>query len=142
MKYLVIMLLISLGIPAAAQKQGICGKVLWVEGNQMPGPGRKPSAGTGVVREILVYEPVTRENTTQQNGFYANINAKLVATGKSKADGSYKIKLPPGKYSVFVKEPGGLFANLFDHNGAINTVSVEKGRFTNFHIKVNYKAAY
>ena len=142
MKYLVVMFLISFAIPAAAQKQGICGKVLWVEGNQMPGPGRKADTGRGIEREILVYEPVTRENTTQQNGFYANINGKLVATGKSKADGSYKIKLPPGRYSVFVKEPDGLFANLFDHNGAINTVSVEKGRFTDFNIKVNYKAAY
>ena len=142
MKIICCILLISLLSSSAAQKQGICGKVLWVEGNQMPGPGKKESRGSGIAREIHVYELVTMENTIQQNGFFTEVKARRVAIGTSKSNGSYKIELPPGEYSVFTKEPEGLFANLFDSRGAINSVTVKEGDFTEIDLTINYEAAY
>jgi hypothetical protein len=141
MKNFIAVVLCLIIINASAQKQGICGKVIWEEGNQMPGPGKK-NTGKGIAREIHVYEMTTMEQTTRQNGFYKEIKTRFVASTVSKADGSYKLKLPPGKYSVFTKEPEGLFANLFDQNGGINTVEVTAGKFVPLEIKVNYKAAY
>ena len=142
MKIICSILLFAVVFPATAQKQGICGKVLWVAGNQMPGPGKKLSKGSGVEREIHIYEVVTVENTTQQNGFFTDIRSRRVAVGMSRSNGSYKIALPPGNYSVFTKEPDGLFANLFDAQGAINVVTVKEGEFTVIDLTVNYKAAY
>lgn len=127
---------------ANAQNQGICGKVIWVEGNQMPGPGKKSTANPGVERELHVYEAVTSHQAGQANGFYTDIKTKLIAKVKSKADGTFKIKLSPGVYSVFTKESEGLFANTFDQNGVINAVVVDKGKFTKTDIIINYKAAY
>lgn len=143
MKAIFIILFLFATVAANAQNQGICGKVVWVEGNQMPGPGPgtrpKPK---GVVREIHVYEVTTLQQTLRENGFYKEIKTTLVAKTVSRQDGSYKVELPPGRYSVFTKEAEGLFANLFDQTGAINPVVVEAGKFTNLDLSVNYKAAY
>lgn len=122
-------------------RQGICGRVTWVEGNQMPGPGSRPKP-QGVIREIHVYEITTASQVTRTGGLFSEVKSKLVAQAFSKADGSYKISLPPGEYSVFTKEEQGLFANIYDHKGAINPVVVERGKFTTLNISINYKAAY
>jgi hypothetical protein len=61
---------------------------------------------------------------------------------KSKEDGTFTVKLPPGIYSVFVKEKKGLWANTFDGLGRINPVEVSAGEYTKFTINVNYEAAY
>jgi hypothetical protein len=66
----------------------------------------------------------------------------LLKKVKSKKDGSFCVKLAPGKYSVFVKEPKGLFANTFDVQGCIQCVTVKKGEFTKITIEVNYEAFY
>jgi hypothetical protein len=142
MKTIVIIVFICLAGQVSAQKQGICGKVLWLEGNQMPGPGPARPKAKGVVREIHIYEVATLQDANRENGFYKEIKTDLVAKTFSESDGSYKVKLPPGRYSVFTKEPEGLFANLFDQTGAINPVTVETGKFTTHDLSVNYKAAY
>lgn len=108
----------------------------------MPGPGMKTTDKKGVARELHVYEPVNFKQANQVNGFYRDINTKLIAKTQSQPDGSFTIKLPPGTYSVFTKEPEGLFANTFDQNGVINAITVEKGKFTKTDITINYKAAY
>lgn len=132
-------------MPAFGQKklkQGIEGKVFWIEGNRMPGPEKKENPQEGVQREIFIYEATRLSDVKQQNGFFAQINTRLVLQTTSRADGSFKVKLPPGQYSVFVKEPQGLFANLFDGNNFINPVSVKPKEFTWLTIAIDYQAAY
>jgi hypothetical protein len=135
-------ILLGFFVQTNAQKQGICGKILWVEGDQMPGPGTNKKSSIGVPREILIYEPVTLQQVTEAKGLYQQVKAKLINKGQSSTSGLYKIKLPSGKYSVFVKEPDGLFANIFDGQGYINTVEIKRGKFTEFTVTINYKAAY
>jgi hypothetical protein len=125
-----------------SQKQGISGTVYWVTGNQMPSPNKKSTPPKPIERDIYIYEPVKLSQTKQANGFYLELNAKLIAKVTSKADGSFQTTLPPGKYSLFVKEPHGLFANLLDAEGYINTVEVKKKVFTKTVVNVNYQAAY
>lgn len=142
MRSIFMITLIFAACQVSAQKQGICGKIFWIEGNQMPGPGMKTSGKKGTAREIHIYEPVNFQQAVQVNGFYKDIKTKLVAKAQSQPDGSFKIKLPPGTYSVFTKEPEGLFGNTFDQNGVINSVTVIAGKFTKTDIIINYKAAY
>ena len=132
-----------LGAPqACGQRQGVKGEVLWLSGNQMPGPGRSVSPGLGIKREIYIHKVATLQNTQQNAGFFTAINTELVATTTSREDGSFKVKLPPGTYSVLVKEPGGLFANLFDDMGRINPVIVKSNEFTWLTVTVDYEAAF
>lgn len=124
------------------QRQGIRGQVFWLSGNQMPGPGRSVDPGLGIKREIHIYEVATAEDVDQHEVFFTNIRTRHVATVTSDSKGKFKVKLPPGRYSLFVKEPQGLFANLFNTSGEIHPVVVEPRKFTWVSITVDYEAAY
>jgi hypothetical protein len=123
------------------QKQGICGKVVWVSGNQMPGVNKKPEARP-IQREIHIYEPVDASSLELANGLYKEIKGTLVKVISTEKDGTFRAALPPGEYSLFVKEPDGFFANQFDSRSRVNVISVNRRKFTNMLIRVNYKAFY
>jgi len=141
-RFLVISLLIIGPAFSHAQKQGICGKVVWEEGNRMPGPDKKKADPKPIIREVYIYQPVRQDQTTMANGLYTDIRVALVKTVKTEADGSFKISLPPGEYSLFTKEEGGFFANLFDSGGRINVVEVKPRKYSETTIRVNYRAFY
>ncbi len=139
---LITVLLVNIG-SALAQKQGIQGQVFWLSGNQMPGPERKPaSTHQGIAREIHIYNAVSTDRTKREGNFYVTIDAVLVTTVQSNADGTFKVKLPPGRYSLFTKEKEGLFANLLDGNGCINCIVVKKKKYSWITITVDYDAAF
>ncbi|MBL7858783.1 MAG: hypothetical protein JNM57_13930 [Cyclobacteriaceae bacterium] len=123
-------------------KQGIQGQVFWLSGNQMPGPEKTVAPHQGVVREIYFYKIATANEVVQENNFLTEIKTELVAKTISQPDGSFKIKLPPGEYTVVTKEKNGLYANLFDKDNRINPVSVKPKRYSWVTITLDYEAAY
>jgi len=74
--------------------------------------------------------------------FYSGLKSKLVQKAISNEDGRFIVALEPGTYSIFVKEPEGLFANRFDQAGIINPVTIKRNELVDVLIKVDYKAAY
>jgi hypothetical protein len=140
--FFVLAAMITYPYEAVCQRQGIRGQVFWLSGNQMPGPGREVAPGLGIRREIHIYEVATRDQADHTDVFFSNIRTRHVATVVSDADGRFKVKLPPGRYSLFVKEPQGLFANLVSTSDEINSVVVEPRKFTWVSITVDYEAAY
>jgi len=129
-------------ITCSAQKQGIKGQVYWISGNQMPRPGAKTSPQLGVQREVYIYELTYLIDCKQEDGFFISIPTRLVIHAFTLPDGTFKIKLPPGSYSVFVKEPKGLFANLFDKNNALNPILIKEKQYSWLTIAIDYEAAY
>ncbi len=130
-----------------SNKQGIIGEVRWVEGNLMPTIGDTTYAarakGIPIEREVFIYKAIKADDVNRSKGnFYASISGKLVRRIKSSRDGTFKVMLPPGKYSLFVIEKEGLFANRFDGKNYINPVTVQANNFTEIQILVNYKAYY
>ncbi len=142
MKYLFALIFVASALTAFSQKQGLHGQVFWVSGNQMPGPESILSPNQGTSREILVYEITGIKDVTQVGPFFRDVKTKLVATVQSKTDGSFKVKLLPGAYSIFTKEKNGLYANLFDEKNNINPVVVKAGQYAWKTITVDYDAAY
>ncbi len=126
----------------SAQRQGIIGKVEWLEGNQMPGPDRKPAPSRGIQREVWIYQAVTIQQAKSEGVFFSDIASPLIKKIKTNRKGCFKLKLPPGDYSIFILEKKGLFANRFDGQGRINSVTVKPGEFTEISILVDYEAAY
>lgn len=123
--------------------QGISGQVLWYEGDLMPGFNKEPVAGKPIQREIHIYKATTIDQAEVLEGtFYSNINSELVLTTISDEDGKFIVALEPGTYTVFVKEPQGLFANRFDGAGNINPVTINQNELVSLLIRVDYKAAY
>jgi hypothetical protein len=125
-----------------AQKQGISGKVFWLSGNQMPSPSLGATPQQGAAREIFIYKIATVNDATQNGNFFGDVKTELVGKTFSDYEGSFKIKLPPGEYSVLVKEPQGLFANSLDKDNKINAVVVKPGKFSWVTINIDYEAAY
>lgn len=125
-----------------AQKQGIKGQVFWLSGNQMPGPGVQRPAQQGIIREIHIYKVATMDDVVMDNNYYSQVKTDLVAKVISGKDGYFKVRLPPGEYSVFTVEPKGLFANMFDVKNRINPVVVRDRKFTWITVTVDYEAAY
>ncbi|MFA6060013.1 MAG: hypothetical protein WC756_17530 [Taibaiella sp.] len=124
-------------------KQGIAGEVIWKEGNHMPGIGTSPGITKKVSREIVVYPIINQKDVQQADApFFSKIKAKKVATLKSGKNGKYYIRLPKGRYSVFVLEKGKLYANQYDGEGNINPVEIEKNKLTTLDLILDYKAAY
>jgi hypothetical protein len=142
MKRTWVIILILVTTVSCMSQQGITGKIVWVSGNQMPGPGKNNKPAEGIQREVHIYKPTTLQQTKRANGFYTEVQTELVAKVQSNADGSFTAKLPPGEYSVFTKERQGLFANIFDGQGRINTIEVKPGNFVEMTFRVDYEAAY
>lgn len=141
--FILLYIVIASSCAATLNRQGIKGQVLWVSGNQLPGPDANRSAHAGIKRELYIYELTSMSQVSQNpDGFFENIKTKLVTTITTYSDGSFKLKLPPGDYSVFVKEENGLFANRFDKNNTINPVAVKERQYAWLPITVDYQAAY
>ncbi|MBL7847207.1 MAG: carboxypeptidase regulatory-like domain-containing protein [Cyclobacteriaceae bacterium] len=136
------LLLFSLSLSAYSQKQGLKGQVFWVSGNQMPGPEAVLSPNQGAIRDVLIYEITNVTDATQVGPFFRDIKTRLIATIQTKPDGTFKVKLPVGSYSVFTKERNGLYANLFDGKGYINPVVIKEGQWGWKTITIDYDAAY
>ena len=123
--------------------QGITGQVLWIEGNQMPGPERTTDPGKAVKREIVIYEALTLDEVEGSMPLFDNIGTEPVKVFKTTDNGKFTIDLLPGTYSIFTREENGqLFANSSDGDGVINPVVVNKNELTELIIKINYNAAY
>ncbi len=104
------------------------------------GDDRQPAKP--VKRTLRFYEPTTTDQVQQSGGFYSDPTTKLVSTVSSDENGNYTVALEPGLYSVFVEEENGLWANMFDGEGRINTVEVYTDSLTQHNILINYMAAY
>ena len=142
MSIAILFVAVIIACTATQQKQGIKGQVFWIAGNQLPGPDATKSAHYGVQRELYIYELTHLSQVTAKDGFFFDIQTKLISQITTKADGSFLLRLPPGKYSLFVKEEAGLYANLFDENNAINPVTVKERQYAWMPITVDYEAAY
>lgn len=128
--------------------QGLAGQVRWLEGNLMPTIGedveqnQKDYKGEPVQREVHIYELTSMDEATAEGTFFKNIQTDLVKKVETNEEGEFIVELPVGRYSVFVQEDQGLFANSFDGEGHINPVEIKEGELTKITIQINYKAAY
>lgn len=123
-------------------QQGISGKIIWKEGNLMPGPGSSNTSNRSVQRTMLVYELTNLSQANKDGYFFKDISSKLVTQSTSDKKGCFAINLSPGVYSLFSQEEDGIYANEFDGQGNIFKVEVKKGQVTEVQFIINYKAQY
>jgi hypothetical protein len=129
--------------PQQVLRQGIQGSVLLRTGNHMPGPGKSFSPPRNpVAREIQVYPLTNLSQVKTRGSFFIQLPTKPVASVKSGQDGTFRLFLPPGKYSLLSKEAQGLFANRFDGENNIFPVEVKPGQVTPVEFIIDYKASY
>ncbi len=116
-------------LSAIAQKTGVKGQLYWLA----PETNYKPNAQTipynGVPLEIFIHELTSKAEVDIENNGIKKIYTPAVARIFSDWDGSFKAKLPPGRYSVFVRYQNSFFGNITDAEGNLSPVIVsDKGQ--------------
>jgi hypothetical protein len=126
------------------KRQGIEGRVLLVTGNQMPSPDRPLSPGKGIKTTVYIYELTNTSQVSRvdHSAFYSSINSKLVKKVETKENGYFKVKLSPGRYSLFLQKDTLFYGNRFDGNNNIMPVEVEKKKMTKVELKADWGAVY
>lgn len=126
-----------------AVSQGIAGKVTFMEGNMMPGPGKKDMLPKGVERNVYIYAVANSTGAEGTGPLYDAVKTQLIAKVRSDTAGFYKCSLKPGKYSVFTEEEGHkLFSGLSNEKAELSPVEVLPGKVTAYDVVINYKAVY
>ncbi|WP_381524590.1 hypothetical protein [Spirosoma soli] len=126
--------------------QGICGNVVVKRGNYMPSPDspRPNPGGVPAEREVLIFPLLNLGQVDAgDNGFVNSVReAKPVKTVKTDKNGKFCVSLPAGRYTVLVREPKGLYANLFDSQSNINPVTVSKNRLSQHRLEITHGAVF
>lgn len=112
--------------------QGITGRVTEARGNRMPGPGAAPSSPKGLMATVFIYEPTTLSQVSRKGDapVYTAIFTKQVASVDTDSTGLFTVALPPGSYSLFIKQGKDYYANLFNATNHIALFTVEENKLT------------
>lgn len=110
----------------------------------MPSPDIAPEPPKGVKTTLYIYELTNITDVTREANavFYTSIATKLVKQVETDDDGSFKVKLKPGMYSLFVKKDDKFYSSQFDDKNNIHPVQVKSGKMTEDIFQANYNAVY
>ncbi|MDB5209844.1 MAG: carboxypeptidase regulatory-like protein [Sediminibacterium sp.] len=124
--------------------QGITGTITEATGNQMPMKDGPPPFARGILTTVLVYEPtnISQVSRAGTSPLYTAISTKQVASVDTDSTGAFKIELPAGSYSLFIRQGKQFYANLYDAKNNIALFTVEEGKLTRADLKVSLKASY
>lgn len=129
--------------PTWCKRSGMEGYLYKVSGNQMPSPDIKPAPPTGIKGSLYIYELTNTSQAVKKEGsFYSSVSTRLIKKVETNDKGYFKIKLPPGKYSVFIKKDTLLYANRFDSQNNIAPVEVQRKKMAKVEVMMDYNAVY
>ncbi|MCA6451160.1 MAG: carboxypeptidase regulatory-like domain-containing protein [Chitinophagaceae bacterium] len=131
-------------VPSAVITQGISGRVTELTGNRMPMKDAEPDLPKPILTTVFIYEPthISQVTRTGTEPVYTAIATRLVASVDTDSTGHFTISLPVGSYSLFVKQGGRFYANLFDNNNNIALFTVEEGKLTQVTLSVSSRASF
>lgn len=129
-------------IKEACFGQGIKGTIYRVSGNQMPSPDLPLPKPKGMKATLAIFELTNTSQVKITGKFYETPTTKLVELIQTNEEGAYKVKLKPGKYSLFVKIDSFYYSNVFDDKLNIHPVEVKKGKWSADNLMVSYDAVY
>lgn len=120
--------------------QGVWGNVWFWKGNFQP--WNPTGTVIAVERQVLIYKPTPFDSVTMADMvFYRTIRTKLIAATASNRTGFFQQELPPGNYSVFVKEDSLFWMGVGNSIG-IGGFTVWPDSVTKIQININYAAGY
>ena len=123
--------------------QGLSGYVYRESGNQMPSPNRAPRKPKGIKCDMYIYQPTTLQQVKGSSPVFTSVNSKLITIVHSDSTGYYAVKLPVGKYSVFIRtDDQRFFANESDGNGILNPAEVTSNKVTARNFTLRHGAVY
>ncbi len=139
----VILLMMTI-LGCGASKVTVVGKVQRVMGNQMPSPDVKNEEPGGLAATVFFFEPTLMNMgmPTGEQGLYLMTNKKLVAKVLCEKDGSFSLKIKPGKYSVLLGKDGQYYSNISSLDGLINPIDILKKENKPIVLRADWGAIY
>ncbi|GAB1445822.1 hypothetical protein MASR2M41_15500 [Flammeovirgaceae bacterium] len=127
-------LVITSNLPA--QRYGIKGQLYW----STPESANKSQTVkySGIPLEVYVHALTSPAEVDVVDGFISKIYTPVVDRFFCKWDGSFKSKLPAGKYSVFVRYQNKFYGNIQDANDNLSPVSLGENKNEWITITINY----
>lgn len=143
-KAIVFVLLSAALFSCSSAKMLVAGKVQRIMGNQMPSPDLVNEEPGGFSTTVYFFEPtlVNMGLPTGEQGVFMMTDKKLVAKVLAEKDGSFKLKLKPGKYSVLLGKDGQYYSNISDLEGLINPIEINKSSKKPLVLKADWGAIY
>ena len=92
----------------------------------------------GYQLEIYVHELTSPKEVDLENGIIKKVYSRLITRKFSKWDGSFKLKLAPGDYSIFVRSNNSYYGNLTDAQGNLSPAIVRNKKFAWITITLDY----
>lgn len=119
--------------------EGVWGTLTRVEGNCMPVHYPESSCKQYPVKRVVeIYEYTTLEQADYIFPSFFDVKTKLIKKTTCDEDGFFEVQLGPGRYSLFIREEGRLYARLFDGDGGINSFIVEPSTTSESNQKLDY----
>lgn len=130
--------------PNSPSMQGITGFVYEAKGNQMPMKGAPKNSPKPLQCTVLVFEPtnMTDVEPASASTLYTRVRSRQVASVDTDSMGYFKINLPIGKYSLFIRKGDRFYANSFDEFNNIALFEVLDSKFSEAKLTVNKAATY
>lgn len=120
-----------MGPAISAQQLGtLKGQLYWVPPSDNYSPEKQNIPYNGIPLEIFVHQITTEAEVDYEEGQIHKIYTPVVARFFCKWNGSFKVKLPPGRYSVFVRSQNNFYGNLQDANGNLSPATIEESKRT------------
>lgn len=124
--------------------EGIAGRVVWREGDWMPGSGggsERPLQTTVAAFPVLTEADVTPDaSDPEAYGRFDVGSAVPVSAEVSDADGCFTLPLPTGSYTLMAEDGGAWFCNAFSSDGLC--VVDASGGTVRSDITIDYRASY
>lgn len=131
-----LLFLVTLPGFASAQKTGISGQLYW-HTSQASEMGHTVNYN-GVPLEIFIHTLTTMAEVDVRNGIINKIYTPIISRFFCNRNGSFKTKIPPGEYSVFVKYQNGFYGNIQDRVGNISPATITAKRNAWITITIDY----
>jgi hypothetical protein len=139
-----VILLMLAFLSCGTTKVAVNGKVQRVMGNQMPSPDLKNEEPAGFAATVFFFEPTLMNMgvPTGEQGLFLMTNKKLVAKVLCESDGSFSLKIKPGKYSVLLGKDGQYYSNISSLDGLINPIDINKKENKTIVLRADWGATY
>jgi len=143
-KMMVFMLLLFSLVGCGGAKVQVTGKVKRVMGNQMPSPDLLNEEPAGFSTTVYFFAPTLMNMgmPTGEQGVFLMTDKKLVAKSLPEKDGSFTLKLKPGKYSVLLGKDGQFYSNISSLDGLINPIEINKSSKKPIVLMADWGATY
>ena len=124
---------------------GVWGQVWFWEGDFLPGLCATGSI-TPVERTVYFYQPAAASDlrlvTVDQNTFIAEVRTALVDSARSDVNGFFQKVLPPGKYSVVIREGTLMYGSEYDSSGHLQALTVPVTGVVKRQLNILYEAYF